>query len=260
MKSFEDFEVYRNNEKSTNTILLLVGIIAIIAGALLRIYTVASTILLSIGTSVTAGALMSLLNSKYTIKKEEEEELKKWGIKAIYSTRQKMNDPCDELLKRATKEVEMTGFGFRSLRDSQEEIIGRKLSEGVSFKILTLDPDSVFVKYREKDENAPEGNIRDSIIKLAEWADRLNSRSRKGKIQIRYYDSLPQDFYFRIDSAVFVGPYIRNKLSQQTILYEYQRGKGQKYYQDYFRTIWNDKNFCHEGRKEELCSKRPQTL
>lgn len=71
MKSFEDFEVYRNNEKSTNTILLLVGIIAIIAGALLRQYTVASTILLSIGTSVTAGALMSLLNSKYTIKKEE---------------------------------------------------------------------------------------------------------------------------------------------------------------------------------------------
>lgn len=249
MKSFEDFEVYRNNEKSTNTILLLVGIIAIIAGALLRKYTVASTILLSIGTSVTAGALMSLLNSKYTIKKEEEEELKKWGIKAIYPTRQKMNDPCDELLKRATKEVEMTGFGFRSLRDSQTDVIKRKLSEGVSFKILTLDPDSVFVGFREKDEKVPQGSIRDSIIQLQLWADELNAGSRKGKIRIRYYDSLPQDFYFRIDSAVFVGPYIRDKLSQQTISYEYHKGEGQRYYQNYFRAIWSDKSFCHEKKK-----------
>lgn len=64
-------------------------------------------------------------------------------------------------------------------------------------------------------------------------------------VQVKYYNSLPEDFYFRVDDHVFIGPYLYGISSQQTISYEFKgAAKGASYYKDYFEHLWNDPDFC----------------
>jgi hypothetical protein len=47
------------------------------------------------------------------------------------------------------------------------------------------------------------------------------------------------DFYFRVDDHVYVGPYLKDISSQQTISMEYTHGEGVNYWKGYFETVWN---------------------
>ena len=55
------------------------------------------------------------------------------------------------------------------------------------------------------------------------------------------------DFYWRMDDELYVGPYLLNIESQQTITYKHLKGdKGFKLYSDYFESLWNNSTFCHD--------------
>lgn len=250
MANYNDSQLRKSmqiNETLVNYLLMGIGIIFILIGAFAPIPEKLVIVLSGVGCSLLASAIVAWFNARYTIKKQAEAVvLDEWGLCAIYPTRQDMNKSCDIALHDASKEIEMIGFGFRSLRDSQDSLIKEKVSRGVKIRIISMNPDSEFLMQREKDEKVSKGSIRESIIQLGEWVDELNKYSgRKNKVQIKYYDSLPQDFYFRADGHVFVGPYQYGKQSQQTISYEYVRkAEGYKHYTNYFNTLWNDENFC----------------
>ena len=56
---------------------------------------------------------------------------------------------------------------------------------------------------------------------------------------------MPQDFYFRVDSALFIGPYLHGVTSQQTLSMEFAgSGDGFRYWTAYFKTLWDDPQFC----------------
>lgn len=240
----------RINESLTNSLIMGGGCLMVIVGAALSKYPRWSTIFLSIGASLIASAIVTYLNAKYALKRIAEEIVtKEWGLCAIYSSRQDMNSSCNVALQDASDQIEMIGFGFRSLRDSQDKLIRSKVKKGITVKIISMNPNSVYLTQREKDEKVAPGSIKESILQLNEWTKSLRELApNRDNVQIRFYDSLPQDFYFRSDDHVFVGPYIYGIQSQQTISYEYTgKSKGFDHYTAYFETLWSDKEYCKDG-------------
>lgn len=169
-----------------------------------------------------------------------------WGLEGIYETRQIMNKKADEIFDQSENELDIIAFGLRSFRDAKTNIVKEKIKRGLKIRIITLDPSSEFVTQREKDEKEVPGQIRKTIQDLIKWIDDLKKESPDPEnVSIKFYNSLPQDFYFRIDNHIFLGPYLYGKTSQQTISYEFKGDSaGYKYYKEYFDNLWDDPEFC----------------
>jgi len=58
------------------------------------------------------------------------------------------------------------------------------------------------------------------------------------------------DFYWRMDDELYIGPYLFDVVSQQTITYKFVRGKskddgrGFNMYTNYFESLWNNEKLC----------------
>ena len=162
----------------------------------------------------------------------------------VYETRQAMNAACDDWLDIATR-IDIMAFGLKSFRKAQQAQIERILAEGGDIRIITPMPGCDALLLREEEEHVPTYSLTDEIKDLIEWAQNTNAKGFRGKIQVRCYDHLPQEFLFLIDSRVFVGPYEYGKDSQQCLSFEYDAESVMyEYYQNRFEELWNDPEFC----------------
>ena len=112
-----------------------------------------------------------------------------------------------------------------------------------------MNPNSVIVSQREKDENEIPGQIKNTILELQKWTEKLKNLSPKPEnIQLKYYDNLPLQSYYRQDNFIYTGPYLYGKPSQQTISFEYKvNSLGYDYWNSYFNTVWEDPEFAKEN-------------
>jgi hypothetical protein len=87
---------------------------------------------------------------------------------------------------------------------------------------------------------------------LQRWINKLKEISpNKNNIQLKFYDKLPLQSYYRQDDYIYTGPYLYGKPSQQTISYEYRKNSlGYEYWDSYFRFIWEDTNFAKDHYEE----------
>lgn len=205
------------------------------------------TIVISVGCSLLATSLVAFLSSRYLIRRQRTKEIiDEWGLVEIFASRQMMNASCDTAQSLAEKQIDIMAMGLKSWRDSQTEEIRKKLEQGVKIRILAPHPDLDAVRQRTHDEGESEGQIRHTIVTLADW---VSGMKRHGAISLKYYNALPEDFYFRLDDTLFTGPYMYGKGSQKTLSYEYRNpGKAFSLYTGHFETCWNDSRFlCPDG-------------
>ena len=238
------------SEKLLNFLIISLGIIFCLIAFILSVikgYDAISTIFYSVGASLIASSIVALLTSMYIYKKNKIKELSEyWGLAGLYETRQKMNIECDIYLEDMRDVLHIIAFGLRSFRDSKKQLIETKVKKGLEIKILTMNPESDFLKQREKDEKKAEGSIKYEILQLQKWIEELKNISpNPEKIELKFYNAATLDFYFRIDNHLFIGPYLYGKDSQQTFSLEFDDKAGFKYYSDYFADLWNDKDLCH---------------
>lgn len=246
----------RFEQKIENVNTTLINIIAFGLGIILILIAMVSDgneniaqICLSIGTSLIASSIVVFLSSRYLVNQNNiTEMIQEWKITGIFKTRADMNKSSNFYLEYNKNNLDIVAFGLKSFRDSKKEIIKEKINRGMRIRILTLSPNSQFLKEREKVEKEIEGQIRNTIIQLGTWVEDLQQNQLyEGQVQIRYYDSIPIDFYFGLDEVVFVGPYMYGIQSQQTISYEFKRGGvGFNYYNEYFNKLWDSNEFCKE--------------
>lgn len=112
------------------------------------------------------------------------------------------------------------------------------MRKGVNFRLLVMNPESDFMKAREKEEG---NEIKNSINDLVNWANQLNLKSKKGKIIVKGYDAMTLDFYWRVDDDIYIGPYWYGYKSSDTVTYKFNsRGKGFRLYTDYFESLWEN--------------------
>lgn len=242
-----DRQLERINADLINRIIFLVGLCTLILSFFARLKPEVQNILISIGCSLIASAVVSFLTSKYLIRVNRIKEIvERWGLQAIYETRQKMNRSTDTAFESLENNLDIIAWGLKSFRDAKDKIVREKIQKGLKIRIIVPLPDSEFVRQREKDEKEIEGQIRQTIINLKSWVDDLKKTAHDpSDVQIKYYNRLPEDFYFRVDDHIFIGPYLYGISSQQTISYEFSgHSVGFDYYRDYFERLWNDTDFC----------------
>ncbi len=228
----------RLNHKAIN-----VGLITVIIGILIVFLLKEEAEWVGIGGSLVASGLVILLQT-LLVDRIKINELEKWGLERIYYTRAEQNTDTDPQLKKAKYQIDAVVFGLKSFRDKHGHLIEACLSRGVNIRVLTMDPDGGFISQREHEEKVSEGSIKQTIEQLVEWANQLNAQNKKGKIEIRGYNCMTLDFYWRVDDTVCIGPYWYGTDSQQTITYKYvdddERGLGFKQYVEHFEKLWSE--------------------
>jgi len=244
------------NKILINIIIICVGLISAVIGFFLQDrIVVVSQLLIEIGISILTSGFVALF-AILAIDDADDDSLNSWGLADIYKTRSQMNSHTAEVFPEMKKEYQQIAFGIKSLRDAYDTLFVQKAKKGLKIKIITMHPNSLYLKEREKVENKQEGEIRKTIIDLIAWIEKLQSMNKNGKknIQIKFYDSTPLDFYCKIDDNLYIGPYLYGKESQQTISYRFNSdGDGYKYYTEYFNMLWNsDMMISLETVKEEI--------
>ena len=232
------------NAKLINLVVGLIGVIFILSAVLLGTEKTVSIILLSIGTSVFASAIVTWLNSRYLLEKSNAVQLmEQWGIGQIYETRAEINAETNQLLK-TTKELEICAMGLKGFRDSQGDLIESRIASGMRLHVLTLSPTCAYLAKIDEEEGLVEGSTKASIEALLRWLNELKEKQiDNNQICVRFYDNYPYDFYFCLDGIVFTGPY-QPKTSQQTITYKYRAySYGAQLFRNYFNMLWEKKGY-----------------
>jgi len=138
------------------------------------------------------------------------------GIKQIHDDRRESS--LLERLKRvkAGSEIKILGIVASEIgRVPMQEIMREKIRVGCKFKILCLDPESIFVRQRAAEEGREYEDMKEDLIHTNDgiWRNFVQRRLAREKIQpgqveLRYYDSTPRYFLFITDSVVIVGFYL----------------------------------------------------
>lgn len=232
----------RWNTKTIITISLLVSIVLIIVSFFYPSnYNDWKNIQISVACSILASNIIMFLTSEYMLRSQRRAEIiDRWGVESIYKTRAEMNASTNASLLQCKKNIEIIAFGLKSFRETKAVEIKSLLDKGVSVKILTLNPASKILNLVDQRENLVEGSTTKSIQDLSDWVLSLKASSGKNNIEIRYYDSIPLDFYFKVDDRIYVGPYLKGVSSQQTISYEFSLGEGYIYWSNYFSKVWDE--------------------
>ena len=234
--------------KLKNWMSLLVASVVVLVGVLLCINDLYwqktdSKIWISVGCSLIASGLVIILTT-LLVDKEKQNPLEEWKIDKIYMTRAEKNADSDPKLDNAKKCVDGIAFGLSKFRSQQNERVIKCLQRGIYFRFITMNPKSKFVEQRDIEENDVAGKIEKSINDLITWANDLNSKKYPGRILIKGYDCMTLDFYWRVDDELYIGPYLLGKDSSITVTYKFlEKGKGFKYYSDYFEQLWEREDF-----------------
>lgn len=207
-----------------------------------------STVLLSIGCSILAVVIVNFIEYQITLPEVNSINIIKfWKLVAIFKTRQDMNNVTNKLLLKS-KELDIAALGASGLINYQKNVLKDRLRDGLKIRFLVPNKNSFFITQREKDEEAQEGSIKNSISSLIKWAENTKKELNlpDSAIQIKEYSCLPIDSIMRIDGNIFTGAFMVKKQSQLTMSYQYKKnGYGYNYYKDYFEDIWNDGNITN---------------
>lgn len=230
----------RWSTKTITTITLLVSV-GLIATSLLYTdeYVDWKNIQISVACSILASNIIMFLTSEYMLRSQRRAEIiDRWGVEAIYKTRAEMNKSTNISLSKCKDTVEIVALGLKSFREAKSDEVEELLEKGVRIKILTINPDSNILGFVDEREDLMVGATKKSIEGLVYWIAKLKEKSEKYDIEVRFYDALPLDFYFKVDERIYVGPYLKGLSSQQTISYEFSRGEGYSYWSNYFTKLW----------------------
>jgi len=233
-------EKYDLKAVNTGLVIIIVGLLVILADIFWL--KTSQNIWISIGCSLLASGIV-ILAQAILIDGKKEDPLEEWGLEKIYETRAEKNKESDPELDKAKEQVDAIAFGLKSFRTKHTKKVEKILRKGVNIRILTMNPDkeNIFLKQREIEEQETEGQIRNSIEQLVTWANDLNLKGYKGKIEVKGYKCMTLDFYWRVDDDIYIGPYWYHVGSQQTITYKFHKGKkGFDTYKEYFESLWDD--------------------
>lgn len=240
-------------KKTINPYAIIVSLTLVLSGILLILFDIfwlktETKVFLNIGCSLIASGLVLFFTAILIDYRKSYIVWDEWKLEKIFKTRADKNQESDpKLEKNNIKQLDGIAFGLKSFRSNRRKDVLACMQKGMNVRLLVMDPSGPFVAQREREEEAVQGSISDSILSLVEWANKLNEESKKGKIEIRFYNTMTLDFYWRLDDEIYIGPYMLNMESQQTITYKFVKGgKGFQLYTDYFESLWNDQKFCKQ--------------
>lgn len=182
--------------------------------------------------------------------KSESNILSEWKLEHIFKTRGEKNNETDIILENhQIKELDGIAFELKQFRTLRSQDLLECMKKGARIRLLVMDPNSIFLRYKAEEEGADPIKKRTDIISLTEWVRSLNEQLRNylGRqlneegILLKYYNAMTLDYYWRVDDRLYFGPYWYGIESLQTVTYEYRLGgRGYRLYSEHFDTLWDN--------------------
>mgnify|MGYP007017246127 FL=1 len=198
-------------------------------------------VLLGVGGSFVSTAIVTIvLIFSLPDESGENAELVAWGLEKIHLERRVARISSDNFPE---KQLDYIAFGLQHFRTENKNIekIARKVKRGLHVRILTLHPDSEYIKSQEQMEGS--NRLSEEIIELYKWVNRVKDclgSNPAGSIEIKFYDNLPLDFFCHADNKIWFGPYQPGIASGDAITYELKaKSEGGKKYAERFQRYWN---------------------
>ena len=107
------------NAKLVNLVVGLIGTLLIFVGILVGMDKTISVIIVSVGTSMLASAIVTGLSSQYLINQNRMTAMvERWGLGGIYKQRAEINSFTNKMLKNANS-LDICAMGIKGFRDAQ---------------------------------------------------------------------------------------------------------------------------------------------
>lgn len=253
-----------NYGRAVNKIVGWIGMAGILLGFCVQQYCDdIGTIVISVGASIVATALVTWMNAKYILKTQRMEGLiSVWRLHNIYESKSEMNErDANVALEQCGDSIDIIAEGLFSYISNKGDVLKDKIvKNGVRVRIISCDSDEM-LRFRAKDEIGPECSGDDAVLKvkkLDQWVrdvrealgENGENDEKKDRLQIRYHSSYPGFSYLRIDKMSFVSANLWEKPSQQCFAISFEgSGKGDEYFKQYFESLWENSVFVHQGCK-----------
>lgn len=247
-----------NYGKAVNRMVGWIGLACTLLGFLVQNFNGdIGTILLSVGASILATALVTCINAKYMMKTQRMEGLISiWRLHDIYESKAEMNNPdANAALEQCKDSIDIIAEGLFNYITMKGDVLKEKiLKNGVKVRIISCDSDEM-LRLRARDEIGPESSGDDAVTKvkkLDQWIGDIHKELEKEgrdkeNVQICYHSSYPGFSYLRIDAMSFVSANLWGKPSQQCFAISFEgNGKGDTYFRKYFEKLWNNQEFVHK--------------
>lgn len=242
--------IKRKMGRLLNVMIILLGLLLIAGGIMAKDNGIALTILVSIGTSLIASAIVSLLNAEYLTENERIKNLiKRWQLSSLYKTKADMNQESNAVLETCSSRIDIIAEGMHGFLSAKGEELREKLRQGVKIRIISCDNQTMLAQ-RAKDESLTGKKMNvdaaEEIKDLINWVDKSREIIPKCDLSIRFHSSYPACSYLRIDSKVFISPNMWLRPSQQSFAISFfEEGIGGEYFSKYFEQLWSGE-FTHD--------------
>lgn len=183
------------------------------------------------------------------------QKLISWGLEDITDNRRTFSGEQVKFFINAKQQVDVIAFGLRNAREVNPP---REVAEAIKrnkcrIRLICPKIDSYTAKNQDlfeapiesRESFVDQGDANEtskSIEALISWVKNIKDllpENKKSAIEIKQYASLPLFFYMRIDTTLYVGPYILGISSKSSITYHFKDpGKGFDYFTKYFENTW----------------------
>lgn len=177
--------------------------------------------------------------------------LTKMGLVDAFDTRAAtIRAQYDDRLAHVRESIDVMGFGLRQLREDYGDSF-ESWSKRATVRVLLIDPQvPTEAKSNADQRDLEEGNAAGSIsTDVAAFLSRTESirEAADSRFQVRLYTALPSVNIFRVDDALFWGPYLVRRQSRNTPTFLVERG-GILYdnMRDHFDRLWDDPSLSRE--------------
>ncbi len=176
------------------------------------------------------------------------------GIQGIYKNRSELGQAFtfQNLFKDVKREIFIGGTSLLSISTGSRELLREKALNGITVKLLVIDPDSEIVEIITRQIGGKatfKNEIKTSLLllqKLQEEIEEANP-SAKGKLQVNTYKTIPSHSFISVDEGssngfmiADIGPYLgRNHPRPSMVLVKKKNGL-YDYYTELNRTFWEE--------------------
>jgi hypothetical protein len=216
-----------------------------------------------IGTSLIAAAVTGWVVFVYVFQCQTVADrlnlLTRFGLKDAFESRSvRIRDEYHTRLQAVTANIDVLGFGQRALREDYAQLFA-SWSQKVTVRILLVDPEypsknRPYADQRDTEEGNAERAIRSDVKEFVKACSQLIGE-QDARFQVRLYTCLPSVNIFRIDNALFWGPYLIGDQSRNLPTFLVESG-GLLFDRllQHFNRIWQDERFSRQVPGEWLDS------
>ncbi len=191
------------------------------------------------------------------------------GIQGIYKNRSELGQAFtfQSLFKDVKREIFIGGTSLLSISTGSRELLREKALNGITVKLLVIDPDSEIVGIitRQIGGKATFRNeIKTSLLLLQKLQEEIEETdpSAKGKLLVHTYKTIPSHSFISVDegsSSGFmiadIGPYLGRNHPRPSMMLVKKKNGLYDYYVELNRTFWEESKLLppepHKSSEEE---------